>query len=107
MNDALHVPADLYRGKSPRYPLDRRLGGPQSRYGRCGENKNLALAGNPTSAFQPIAVPSELSRLLIITIITTVIFCTQLLFKPPIYYERVIIVGVEISVGQFKTVFDK
>jgi hypothetical protein len=22
--------------KSPWYPLDRRLGGPQSRYGRCG-----------------------------------------------------------------------
>jgi hypothetical protein len=29
------------RGKSPRYPLDRRLGGPQSRSGRCGEDKNL------------------------------------------------------------------
>jgi hypothetical protein len=25
-----------HQGKSPRYPLDRRLGGPQSRYGRGG-----------------------------------------------------------------------
>jgi hypothetical protein len=30
-----HAPAALYpRGKNPRYPLDRRLGGPQSRSGR-------------------------------------------------------------------------
>jgi hypothetical protein len=29
------------RGNSPRYPLDRRLGGPQSRFGRCGEEQNL------------------------------------------------------------------
>jgi hypothetical protein len=27
-------------GKSPWYPLDRRLGGPQSRSGRGGEEKN-------------------------------------------------------------------
>jgi len=27
------------RGKSPRYPLDRRLGGPQNR-SECGEEKN-------------------------------------------------------------------
>jgi hypothetical protein len=26
-----------------RYPLDRRLGGPQSRFGRCGEKKNIAV----------------------------------------------------------------
>jgi hypothetical protein len=29
------------RGKSPRYPLDRRLDGPQSRSGRGGEKKNF------------------------------------------------------------------
>jgi hypothetical protein len=28
------------QGKSPWYPLDRRLGGPQRRYGRGGEEKN-------------------------------------------------------------------
>jgi len=32
-----HAPAALYpRGKDPRYPLDRRLGGPQSRSGHRG-----------------------------------------------------------------------
>jgi hypothetical protein len=31
----------ILQGKNPRYPLDRRLGGPQSRSGRCGLEKNL------------------------------------------------------------------
>jgi hypothetical protein len=35
-----HAPAALPPGKEPRYPLDRRLGGPQSRSGRGGEEKN-------------------------------------------------------------------
>jgi hypothetical protein len=36
------TPRPLYsQGKSPWYPLDRRLGGPQSRSGRGGEEKNL------------------------------------------------------------------
>jgi hypothetical protein len=37
--------------RSSRYPLDKRLGGPQSRSGRCGEVKILdpTEAGNPTS----------------------------------------------------------
>jgi hypothetical protein len=35
----LHATADLPPGKSPWYPLDRRLGGPQSRSGRGGEEK--------------------------------------------------------------------
>jgi len=35
------TPRPLYtQGKSPRYPLDRRLGGPQSRSGHGGEEKN-------------------------------------------------------------------
>jgi hypothetical protein len=34
----------LYHGgKSTRYPLHRRLGGSQSQFGRCGEEKNLSL----------------------------------------------------------------
>jgi hypothetical protein len=37
------------RGKSPQYPLDRRLGGPQSQSGRHGEMKILA----PTRAQTP------------------------------------------------------
>jgi hypothetical protein len=36
----LHIPAALPPGKSPCYPLDRRLGGPQIRSGRGGEEKN-------------------------------------------------------------------
>jgi hypothetical protein len=37
-----HAPAALYpRGKDPRYPLDRRLGGPQSRSGRRDRRKIL------------------------------------------------------------------
>jgi hypothetical protein len=43
------TPRPLYlRGKSPRYPSDRRLGGPQSRSGRRGEMKILAPIWNLT-----------------------------------------------------------
>jgi len=42
-------------GKSSRYPLDRRLGGSQSRSGRGGEEKEiLAPAGNRTPVVQPV-----------------------------------------------------
>jgi hypothetical protein len=42
-------PAVLLRAKSPRYPLVRRLGGPQNRSGSCGEEKkSLAPTGNGT-----------------------------------------------------------
>jgi hypothetical protein len=41
------TPWPLYsRVKSPRYPLDRRLGGPQSRSGRFGEEKILDSSGS-------------------------------------------------------------
>jgi hypothetical protein len=33
------------RGKCPQYPLNRRLGGPHCRCGRCAEEKNLAQSG--------------------------------------------------------------
>jgi hypothetical protein len=36
----LHALAALPQGKSPRYPLDTRLGGPQSRSGSGGEETN-------------------------------------------------------------------
>jgi hypothetical protein len=39
MSDQLHAPAAFY----PRYPLDRRLGGPQSRSGHRGYRKNRCL----------------------------------------------------------------
>jgi hypothetical protein len=40
MSGQLHVPAALPAGKSPWYPLDKSLGGPQNRSGRGGEEKN-------------------------------------------------------------------
>jgi hypothetical protein len=56
-----HALAALLHGKSPRYPLDRRLAGPQSRSGRSGvENIFLPLPGNE-SRVQPVAVLTELS----------------------------------------------
>jgi hypothetical protein len=40
------VPLLLYpHGKSPRYPLDTWLGGPQKQSGYCEEEKKLALLG--------------------------------------------------------------
>jgi hypothetical protein len=47
MSGQLHAPAALTPGKEPRYPLDRRLGGPQSRSGRR-EEKILVPAGTRT-----------------------------------------------------------
>jgi hypothetical protein len=43
VSDQLHAPAALSPTKESRYPLDRRLGGPQSQSGRCGEEKNPFL----------------------------------------------------------------
>jgi hypothetical protein len=53
------------KGKSLRYPRDRRPRGPQSRSGRCGEEKILAPAGTRTPAVQPASrrYMTELSRL--------------------------------------------
>jgi hypothetical protein len=56
------------RGKSRQYPLDRRLGGPQSQSGRHGEVKILDPTGtrNPTprsSSPWSVTIPTELSRL--------------------------------------------
>jgi hypothetical protein len=44
------VSAALPPGKSPRYPFYRRLGGPQSRSGRCGEMKIFYPIGTQTPA---------------------------------------------------------
>jgi hypothetical protein len=53
------TPRPIYsRGKSPRYPVDRRLGGPQSRSGRHGEVKILDTTGDSNSdpsVVQPVA----------------------------------------------------
>jgi hypothetical protein len=54
---ASFTPRPLYtQGKCPWYPLDRRLGGPQSRSGRGGEEKNSQpLPGAEFPIIQPVA----------------------------------------------------
>jgi hypothetical protein len=55
VSDQLHAPAALPLGKSPRCPLDRRLGAPQSWSGHCGKEDNLDPAGYRTPAVQPVS----------------------------------------------------
>jgi hypothetical protein len=54
---ASFTPRPLYpREERPRYPLDRRLGGPQSQSGHCGEEeKFLTPAENRNHAVQHVA----------------------------------------------------
>jgi hypothetical protein len=47
-----------HQGKIPWYPLDRRLGGPQSRSGRGDKRKFLAPAGNRTYD-HPVRSPAQ------------------------------------------------
>jgi hypothetical protein len=47
----LHAPAALPQEKSSRYPLDKRLGGPQSRSGRAGEEKNSQPAAGKSTQY--------------------------------------------------------
>jgi hypothetical protein len=62
--EAIFTLPPLYpRGSSPRYPLDRLLGGPQSRAGWCGEERKLAPAGNRTTSVKPVAGRSLLHRI--------------------------------------------
>jgi hypothetical protein len=53
------------RERAPRYPLDRRLGGPQNRSGRRGEEQKPCTAGNRTRAVQPVAIPTPLRGMII------------------------------------------
>jgi hypothetical protein len=64
-----HAPAALYpRGKDPRYPLCRRLGGPQSRSGHRGYRKNpLPLPGAVLISPQLLASCSAPEKFAIIT----------------------------------------
>jgi hypothetical protein len=63
----LHTLATLPQEKSPWYPLDRRLDGPQSQSGHGGEEKNSqTLLGLKLLIIQPAAqhYTTELSQLL-------------------------------------------
>jgi hypothetical protein len=55
LSGQLDALAALPRGNRLHCPLDGRLGGLQSRSGRCGEEKNLGYAENRTLAVQPVA----------------------------------------------------
>jgi len=59
------MPQSLYfRGKIPRYPLDRGLGGPQSRSGRSAKEKNSIRTRNRTPASHLVPMWTELPRFL-------------------------------------------
>jgi hypothetical protein len=56
MSDQLHGPPALPPGKEQPVPIGWGLGGPQSRYGRSGEEKKVsAPAENRTSVVQLVA----------------------------------------------------
>jgi hypothetical protein len=55
MSGLRHVSAALYRGKDPRYPLDRRLDGPQELvWIQRLEEKSFSSAGDQTPVVQSI-----------------------------------------------------
>jgi hypothetical protein len=71
---ASHAPVAFRRGKSPMFPVDRRVGGPQSRSGRRGEKKILDPIGTRTPiprsfSPQPVATLTTLSHRLCVPLI--------------------------------------
>jgi hypothetical protein len=63
------------RGKSPLYTLDKRLGGPDSRSGRGGAERNSQpLPGLELPIIQPVVQSciTELSRLLWLTLLSII-----------------------------------
>jgi hypothetical protein len=58
MSGQLHAPATPPQGKSPCYPLDRSLGGPQNGSGRSGEEKN----SQPQPGLEPPLIQSVAQR---------------------------------------------
>jgi hypothetical protein len=59
----LHAPTALPRGKSPRYPLDRRLGGPQSGLDDLEKRKFLTPPGLELQSLSRPARSQSLYRL--------------------------------------------
>jgi hypothetical protein len=68
VSDQLHAPASLHLRNGSQYRLNRRLCGPQRRFGRFGE-QSLDSVANRTAdcpAHSPIPLPITLSRCVII-----------------------------------------
>jgi hypothetical protein len=59
------------RGKSPRYPLDRRLGGPQSRSGRSGEEE---IPGGGGEAVRSESIRVRVYGILNVSVNTTILY---------------------------------
>jgi hypothetical protein len=60
-----------------------RLGGPQSRYGLCGEERNLDIVGNETPAVQPVAILTPLQDMIpqvIVFSLLKILFIAKLQF---------------------------
>jgi hypothetical protein len=86
------------QGKSPWYPLDRKLGGPQSRSGRGGEEKNSQpLPGLEPPIVQPAAKrhTTELLRLLLSQSNCYIFLVTSYL---SIFYNNTISIGIQEDV---------
>jgi hypothetical protein len=62
MHWLLYAPPPHPKGKSPQYPLNRRLGGPLRQYGGYGVEKNvlpLPRIEPQLSSTYPVAIPIE------------------------------------------------
>jgi hypothetical protein len=71
------TPRPLYpQGKRPSYPLGRRLGGPQSRLGHSGEDKNS----------QPIVIIIIIIIIIIIVVVVVVVISYHT-FPSPWYFS--------------------
>jgi hypothetical protein len=62
MSGKLQASAILSSQKEARYPLHKSLGGPQSRYGRYGEERELSPGGIRTGAVELDATPTGICR---------------------------------------------
>jgi hypothetical protein len=69
------------RGKSPWYPLYRRMGGYQSGSGHCGEEKILAPARNRNPSLHPMSYPGSLIRRASTTQVRSLVLRTGLLWR--------------------------
>jgi hypothetical protein len=69
-------------GNRLRYPLYRRLGGPQSLSGRCGVQNNLLPLPGIEPKPQPVAILTELSWLLSVSVVSSKLFSDVKIFSP-------------------------